>query len=65
MNLLRKNIFSFIVGKRSKNLYEVLQVPRSASSDEIKASYYKLAKEYHPDTHQQKTNVEEMFKEIN
>jgi DnaJ-class molecular chaperone len=32
-----------------KNLYKILGVRRDASHDEIKKSYYILAKEYHPD----------------
>ncbi len=29
--------------------YEILEVPRDAAQLEIKKSYYKLAKKYHPD----------------
>ena len=31
--------------------YEVLEIQRGASKDEIKAAYRKLAKQYHPDMH--------------
>ncbi len=31
--------------------YEVLEIKRGASKDEIKAAYRKLAKQYHPDMH--------------
>lgn len=34
---------------KSKNFYEDLEIPRTATQTEIKSAYYELSKAYHPD----------------
>jgi curved DNA-binding protein len=48
-----------------KDYYTTLGVARTASADEIKRSYRKLAMQYHPDRNPGDQKAEEHFKDIN
>ena len=47
-----------------KDYYKTLAVSKGASADEIKKSYRKLARKYHPDANKGDAKSEERFKEI-
>lgn len=46
------------------DLYEILEVPRDASMDDIKRSYRRLARECHPDANPHDPDAEARFKEL-
>lgn len=48
-----------------KDYYRALGVPRTASDEQIRKAFRKLARQYHPDVAKEKKGAEEKFKEIN
>ena len=49
----------------NQNPYSVLGIPPSATDDEVKKAYRKLAKQYHPDIHPDKELAAKKMAEIN
>ncbi|MFS7901621.1 putative DnaJ domain, Chaperone J-domain superfamily [Helianthus anomalus] len=54
-----------LIANAAKSYYDILQVPKGASDDQIKRSYRKLALKYHPDKNQGNQDANLKFAEIN
>ena len=48
-----------------KDYYQTLGIPKTASQDEVRKAFRKLARQHHPDVAKDKKNAEAKFKEIN
>jgi len=61
---LSARFFSSRHAVRPVNHYEVLGVSSRSTHAEIKAAYYKLSKQYHPDVNQNSADAEDQFRKI-
>ena len=48
-----------------KDYYKILELDKSATKDQIKKAYRKLARKYHPDVNPDNPEAERKFKEVN
>src|SRR4029453_12803199 len=58
-------MFGFIGAVQFKDYYAILGVPKTASQEDIRKAFRKLARQHHPDVAKDKKAAEAKFKEIN
>ena len=63
--MVENKLILFVDLGSRKSYYDVLQVPRGASDDQIKRAYRKLALKYHPDKNQGNEEANKRFADIN
>ena len=69
--LVRREILDACQGLSTRNHFDMLGVPRSATDAEVKAAYYRLARRMHPDIHHDpaladlREQIEALFTQLN
>jgi len=53
------------LSRSGNSLYELLDIPKDSTPEDIKKKYRRLALKYHPDKNPDNAEAEEMFKKIN
>jgi len=53
------------LSRSGTSLYELLDIPKASTNEEIRKKYRRLALKYHPDKNPDNVEAEEMFKKIN
>jgi len=53
------------LSRSGNSLYELLEIPKDSTPEDIKKKYRRLALKYHPDKNPDDAEAEEMFKKIN
>jgi len=53
------------LSRSGNSLYELLEIPKDSTDNDIKKKYRRLALKYHPDKNPGNEEAEEMFKKIN
>lgn len=61
-NRLKKNSMGVFFSRR--DFYKILNLPKTATLNQIKKSYRKLAKELHPDKNKDDPGAQERFQEL-
>lgn len=47
----RQEVLEAFEGLKTRNHFEVLEIPRASNEVQVKEAYFKLARRFHPDTH--------------